>query len=79
MLEACVLMLRIVWFSIFFNYIEKQGQKSGEDDQGKLLMLRIVWFLFFNCIEKQGQKSGEDDQGKLLMLPAIVGLLILYG
>jgi len=46
------LMLRIVWFSIFFNCIEEHGQKeevkeSEEDDEGKLLMLRIVWFSIF--------------------------------
>ena len=69
-------MLRIVWFSIFFNYIEEQhGQKkeeqSEQDDQGKLLMLRIVWFsIFFNYIEEQKkeEQSEQDDQGKLLML-----------
>jgi len=37
-------MLRIVWFSIFFNYIEEDDDESNEDKEGKLLMLRIVWF-----------------------------------
>ena len=37
-------MLRIVWFSIFFNYIEEDDDESNEDEEGKLLMLQIVWF-----------------------------------
>jgi len=36
-------MLRIVWFSIFFNYIGEDNHES-EEEEGKLLMLRIVWF-----------------------------------
>ena len=54
------LMLRC-WFSIFLNYIEKHGQndkveqnikekdkdESEEFEEGKLLMLRIVWFSIF--------------------------------
>ena len=67
-----------MWF-LFFNCIEQHGQKKDEDvqqsekdDQGKLLMLRIVWFsIFFNYIEEHGQKDEVDqskDDGKPLML-----------
>ena len=78
-----------------FNFIEDSQKKEEDkvedsedkqDDQGKLLMLRIVWFsIFFNFIEEHGQKkkeevhkdkvkepeNKEDDgitQGKFLML-----------
>ena len=54
-----------------FNFIEEDGQKKEEDkveesqdeedDQGKFLMLRIVWFsIFFNFIEEHGQKKKEE-------------------
>jgi len=53
-------MLRIVWFSIFFNYIgqnieddekkDEDGQQSQEVDQSKQ--------------KEDGQQSDEDDEGK---------------
>ena len=64
-------------------YIEDHGQVDKPKDDGKPLMLRIVWFsIFLNYIEKHGQndkveqnikekdkdESEEFEEGKLLML-----------